>query len=77
MRAAVVLTGTPDDRALVDEARAAIQARGVTVLGLEGGVYLVVLAGLLSLSRLLLTGDTGPMHLAAAVGTPVLAVFGP
>ena len=26
---------------------------------------------------MLLTGDTGPMHLAAAVGTPVLAVFGP
>ena len=77
MRAAVVLTGTPDDRALVDEAAAAIQAHGVTVLGLEGGVDLVVLAGLLSLSRLLLTGDTGPMHLAAAVGTPVLAVFGP
>ncbi len=49
MRAAVVLTGTPDDRALVDEAAAAIQARGVTVLGLEGGVDLVVLAGLLSL----------------------------
>ncbi|HET7217361.1 MAG TPA: glycosyltransferase family 9 protein, partial [Vicinamibacterales bacterium] len=23
------------------------------------------------------TGDTGPMHLASAVGTPVVAVFGP
>ena len=36
-----------------------------------------MLAGLLQRARLLLTGDTGPMHLAAAVGTPVLAVFGP
>ena len=32
-----------------------------------------------SLERLalLVTGDTGPMHLAAAVGTPVVAIFGP
>jgi heptosyltransferase-1 len=44
---------------------------------LDRGVDLIVSAAILALSRLLLTGDTGPMHLAAAVGTPVLAVFGP
>jgi heptosyltransferase-2 len=32
--------------------------------------------GLLKLCRLLLTNDTGPMHLAAALGTPVVALFG-
>jgi ADP-heptose:LPS heptosyltransferase len=32
---------------------------------------------LLSRSRLLITGDSGPMHMASAVGTPVLALFGP
>jgi ADP-heptose:LPS heptosyltransferase len=35
------------------------------------------MAALLSRARLVLTGDTGPMHLAAAVGAPVVAVFGP
>ncbi len=38
------------------------------------------LAGLLGLLRdadLVISNDTGPMHLAAALGTPVLAVFGP
>jgi lipopolysaccharide heptosyltransferase I len=28
-------------------------------------------------ARLMVTGDTGPMHLAAAVGTPIVAMFGP
>lgn len=34
-------------------------------------------AALLSHCRALVTGDSGPMHLASAVGTPVLALFGP
>ena len=36
-----------------------------------------VLAALLRGSRLLLGGDTGPLHLAHALGTPVLCVMGP
>ncbi len=40
-------------------------------------VDLVVLAAVLERLSLFITGDTGPMHLAAAVGTPVLAIFGP
>ncbi len=32
---------------------------------------------LLERSALLITGDSGPMHLSAAVGTPVIAMFGP
>ncbi len=35
------------------------------------------LAALLRATRLLLAGDTGPLHLAHALGTPVLGVFGP
>jgi ADP-heptose:LPS heptosyltransferase len=40
-------------------------------------VDLVDLAGLLSELDVLVTSDTGPMHLAAAVGTPLVALFGP
>ncbi len=42
-----------------------------------GSLDLVKLAGILQSLDLLITNDTGPMHIAAAVGTPVVAVFGP
>ena len=44
---------------------------------LWGRTDLRTLAAVLRRSRLLLTNDTGTMHVAAAVGAPVVAVFGP
>lgn len=73
--ATVVLTGAASDRPLVDEAKAAIAA-GVPVVDLCGALDLVTLAALLARLDLYVTGDTGPMHLAAAMGTPLVAVFG-
>lgn len=54
------------------------------VVAASGGTAMLApptsVGDLLALSRdarLMLSGDTGPMHLAAAVGTPVVAIFGP
>ena len=52
------------------------QDAGSTFLNLAGKTSLRELMALLKLCRVLLTNDTGPMHVAAALGTPVVVPFG-
>ena len=47
------------------------------VLDLSGGASLLTVAAVMAQLDLFVTGDTGPMHLAHAVSTPIVAVFGP
>ncbi len=69
--AAVVVTGTEGERELCRR----IAAAGA--VDLSGRTPVGVLAALLERAALFVGNDSGPMHLAAAVGTPVAAVFGP
>ncbi len=73
--AAIVATGGPGDRALVSGLQSALAPRLVIDASAADG--LLVSAAILAQLDVLVTGDTGPMHLASAVGTPVVAVFGP
>jgi ADP-heptose:LPS heptosyltransferase len=73
--AAIVLTGSPADRAQVELVRAALPP--TRVLDLSADVSLLTAAAVIEQLDLFVTGDTGPMHLANAVGTPIVAVFGP
>lgn len=75
-RASMVLIGSAADRPALDAVRAAWPA-DVPLLELPRDTDLISLAAVLERLSLFITGDTGPMHLAAAVGTPVLAIFGP
>ena len=70
----MVITGSPGDRKLAGEISAAAE---VPLLNLAGRTSLAELAALLQKARLAVTTDTGPMHLACALGTPVVALFGP
>ncbi len=49
---------------------------GGSVVNLAGKTSLRQLMALLKLCRVVLTNDTGPMHVAAALGTPVVVPFG-
>jgi lipopolysaccharide heptosyltransferase I len=71
---AAVFIGAKNDAADIAAIRKKMQTG---LIDLSGQTSLKELAALLRLSPLLITNDSGPMHLAAAVGTPVVAIFGP
>ncbi len=70
----VVFTGASADRAALDEIAAAMRT---PMRRLDGLTPLPVLAAVFRRARVVLATDTGPLHLAVAVGTPVVALFGP
>ncbi len=78
--ARVVLLGSAHDRdaghAIESTLAAETRQRG-GVLNLIGRTDLSELIGLLAACRTLIAGDSGAMHLAAALGVPVTAIFGP
>ena len=76
----VVVTGAPDDRerALTAAVLAALRpATRNRVVELTGALSMLELAALTGHARAFAGVDSAPMHIAAAMGTPALALFGP
>jgi len=71
----VALVGGPGERDLAESVRQASGGAAARIVDLSGRTSLAELAALLERSALLVTGDTGPMHLAAAVSTPIVGLF--
>jgi lipopolysaccharide heptosyltransferase II len=69
----VVLIGSEAERAIAQEIAA--QSKSKTVV-LSGKTSLETLIGILAESSVMITNDSGPMHIAAALGIPTVAVFG-
>jgi heptosyltransferase-2 len=72
--ARVAVLGAAAERSIGETAAAAMRAETRVLCGETGFAELV---GVISRLRVLLSNDSGPMHLAAALGVPVVAVFGP
>lgn len=74
LQAEVIFAG---GQAEARECESLARGSGGPVHNLAGKTTLMQLAALLKKSNLLVTCDSGPMHIAAAVGTRVVALFGP
>jgi ADP-heptose:LPS heptosyltransferase len=71
--ARVVLTGTKKELHIIDPIKAGAESENVVVAA--GKTDIPQLAAMLKLSDVLITGDTGPMHICVAAGTPVISMF--
>ena len=72
--AQVALIGASEETEVSEEVARRMRARPIF---LTGKTDLSMTAAVLSAADLLVTNDTGPAHVAAAVGCPVVVVFGP
>ena len=70
----VVLVGSPEERSIGTEI---LQTAKRSMISLIGNTRLLELAALMTRCRLFIGNDAGPMQMAAAVGCPVVALFGP
>ena len=75
----IVLTAAPDakEQALIAAVCAARDPGAKPAVDLSGRLSLKELAALTARARLFFGVDSAPMHIAAAMGTPVVAIFGP
>ena len=71
--ASVIFTGSQSDRSTIDNI---LSCMSHSAVNLAGETTLKTLAALYEKTKFLISTDTGPMHMAAAVGTPVIALFG-
>ena len=74
--ATLVMTGTTSERHVTERVKQSVD-QSVRTIDMTGDLDLLTMAGIIERMALFVSCDTGPMHLASAVGTPTVAIFGP
>ncbi len=74
-RKRVILLGGGEEEALSSSVKSRLNLECDNIIDIIGKTSLKVAGAVLERCELLITGDTGPMHMAAAVGTPTLSAF--
>jgi len=74
-RISIVITGGENDRLIAE--KIAADANHPNIMSLAGRTSLRELGALFSLCTLMISSDSGPLHIAGGVGTNVLGIFGP
>jgi heptosyltransferase-2 len=72
----ILLTGTQADGAVARDVRT-LARHGERIIDLTGRTNIQLLAAVLKRCAVYVTNDTGAMHIGAAVGVPLVAIFGP
>jgi heptosyltransferase II len=75
-RAAVAVFGSEQERTICEELRSAVKAGGVACVNFAGRTSLTQFIAMVAACDVYLTNDSGPMHIASALGVPTVAVFG-
>lgn len=75
-RVAIVVVGGPEDAALATEVTTAVGQHGGHAASACGALSLRQAAEVIRRAALLVTNDSAPLHLAQAVATPTIAIFG-
>lgn len=70
----VVFVGGPNDQTVVDAIQASAKSQPISLVG---QTFLLDLAAIMKHCSLFVGNDGGPMHMAAAMGCPVVGLFGP
>lgn len=70
----VILTGAPIDLPIVEDVVVRMREHPINLVG---KTTLPQLAALLHHADLLISGDSGPIHMATALGTPIIGIYGP
>ncbi len=73
---AVAIFGSSAERELCDHVNTQIAARGIRSHNFAGETTLAQLISMTAACAVFLTNDSGPMHIAAALGIPTVAIFG-